>query len=117
MGVARTGVDRDTDSSSMSFRRFTQFLGPDRIDDCPPFTPKRVRCVASISSLIPSYLPDRSDCYKPALNAHSEPGESDVLRTTSFFGITVSFNIHEREDERICIVLGPILNSAPPSTP
>ncbi len=50
MGVARTGEERLTDSSRVSLRRRAQPRGPDRIDDWPPFTPKRVRCVASTNS-------------------------------------------------------------------
>ena len=54
IGVARTGDDLDTESSTASFNLRTQFLGPDSTDACPPLTPNLVLCVASTNSLIPT---------------------------------------------------------------
>ena len=54
IGVARTGDDLDTESSTASLSLRTQFLGPVSTDDWPPLTPNLVRCVASTSSLMPT---------------------------------------------------------------
>ena len=54
IGVARTGDDLDTESSTASFNLRTQFLGPESTDACPPLTPNLVLCVASTKSLIPT---------------------------------------------------------------
>ena len=39
MGVARTGEERETDSSSASLSFLTQERGPARMEACPPLTP------------------------------------------------------------------------------
>ena len=54
IGVARTGDDLETESSTASFSLRTQFLGPESTDACPPLTPNLVLCVASTNSLMPT---------------------------------------------------------------